>query len=87
MGKTAASKKTETFKCCRNDNSRTLEKKNRIYEEQSESLTQQINEQQQRQKELEEYKKYVKTKKFVEEVAKNKFGLLYPDEIIIKPDD
>lgn len=102
MGKTAASKKTETFKCCRNDNSRdtctsawcchvewkrTLEKKNRIYEEQSESLTQQINEQQQRQKELEEYKKYVKTKKFVEEVAKNKFGLLYPDEILIKPDD
>ena len=65
----------------------TLEKKNRIYEEQSESLTQQINEQQQRQKELEEYKKYVKTKKFVEEVAKNKFGLLYPDEILIKPDD
>ena len=54
---------------------RTLEKKNRI------------NEQQQRQKELEEYKKYVKTKKFVEEVAKNKFGLLYPDEILIKPDD
>ena len=41
----------------------------------------------QRQKELEEYKKYVKTKKFVEEVAKNKFGLLYPDEILIKPDD
>ena len=36
---------------------RTLEKKNRIYEEQSESLTQQINEQQQRQKELEEYKR------------------------------
>ena len=66
---------------------RTLEKKNRIYEEQSESLTQQINEQQQRQKELEEYKKYVKTKKFVEEVAKTKFGLLYPDEILIKPDD
>ena len=64
---------------------RTLEKKNRIYEEQRESLTQQINEQ--RQKELEEYKKYVKTKKFVEEVAKNKFGLLYPDEILIKPDD
>ena len=24
---------------------------------------------------------------FVEEVAKNKFGLLYPDEILIKPDD
>ena len=44
-------------------------------------------EQQQRQKELEEYKKYVKTEKFVEEVAKNKFGLLYPDEILIKPDD
>ena len=41
----------------RNKSNRTLEKKNRIYEEQSESLTQQINEQQQRQKELEEYKR------------------------------
>ena len=97
MGKTAASKKTETFKCCRNDNSRDTctsawcchveWKKDAGKEKQSESLTQQINEQQQRQKELEEYKKYVKTKKFVEEVAKNKFGLLYPDEILIKPDD
>ena len=33
---------------------------------------------------FEEYKKYVKTKKFVEEIAKNKFGLLYPDEIIFR---
>ena len=78
MGKTAASKKTETFRYCRNDNSRDTC---------TSAWCCQINEQQQRQKELEEYKKYVKTKKFVEEVAKNKFGLLYPDEILIKPDD
>ena len=30
--------------------------------------------------------KYIKTKKFVEEVAKDKFGLLYPNEIMFKPE-
>ena len=34
--------------------------------------------------ELNEYKKYVQTKKFAEEIAKDKFGLIYPDEIIFK---
>ena len=28
--------------------------------------------------------KYVQTKKFAEEIAKDKFGLIYPDEIIFK---
>ena len=35
-------------------------------------------------KELQEHKKYVQTKKFAEEIAKDKFGLIYPDEIIFK---
>lgn len=34
--------------------------------------------------ELEEKRIYVKTKKYVEDVAKQ-FGLVYPDEIIYKP--
>ena len=34
--------------------------------------------------ELNEYNKYIQTKKFVEEVAKDKFGLVYPDEIIFR---
>ena len=65
----------------------TLVKKNNEYESQKTQLEQQIKEQQERKSELEEYEKYVQTKKFVEEMAKDKFGLLYPDEILIKPED
>ena len=36
-------------------------------------------------KKLEEYKVYVKTKQFAEEVAKEKLGLVNPDEILLKP--
>lgn len=34
---------------------------------------------------MEEYKVYVKTKQFAEEVAKEKLGLVNPDEILLKP--
>ena len=37
--------------------------------------------------ELEEYSKYVQTKKYAEEVAKEKLGLVYEDEIIFKAED
>ena len=40
---------------------------------------------QQKEKQLEEYKVYVKTKQFAEEVAKEKLGLVNPDEILLKP--
>ncbi len=39
---------------------------------------------QSRQKELEEYKKYVNTKEYIEQVAKTKLGLVYPNEVIYK---
>ncbi|MGN0383355.1 MAG: septum formation initiator family protein [Eubacterium sp.] len=38
------------------------------------------------QEELEEERVYVQTKMYVEEVAK-KIGLVYPDEVIFKPED
>lgn len=38
----------------------------------------------QRAKELEEYAKYVQTRKYVEDVAKEKLGLVYEDEIVFK---
>ena len=47
-------------------------------------LQEQVDEEKQRTEELNEYKKYVQTKKFAEEIAKDKFGLIYPDEIIFK---
>lgn len=37
--------------------------------------------------EIEEYSKYVQTKKYAEEVAKEKLGLVYEDEIIFKAED
>ena len=39
-----------------------------------------------RKAELEEYEKYVQTKKYVEEVAREKLGLVYENEIIFKPE-
>lgn len=65
---------------------KSLEKKNEAYEEQIASLQAQVEEQEKRSDELEEYKKYIQTKKFVEEMAKDKFGLIYPDEIVFKPE-
>jgi len=38
-----------------------------------------------RQDELVEYAKYVETKQYIEDVAKDKLGLVYDDEIIFKP--
>ena len=62
----------------------SLAAKNKEYEKQVEQLQAQIDEENKRTEELKEYEKYVQTKKFAEEVAKRKFGLIYPDEIIFK---
>ena len=40
-----------------------------------------------RTEELIEYEKYTKTAKYVEEVAKDKLGLVYEDEIIFESED
>lgn len=54
----------------------------------------QISELKRQQKELEEekaeiddYKSYVNSQEYTEEVAREKLGLVYPDEIIFEPDD
>lgn len=51
------------------------------------TLQAQIQEQQQRTTELEEFATYTKTKKYAEEVAKEKLGLVYENEIIFKQED
>jgi cell division protein FtsB len=67
-------------------NKKSLEKKNAAYEATINQLQTEIEQQQSRADELEEYKKYIQTKKFVEEMAKDKFGLIYPDELVFKPE-
>ena len=63
-----------------------LEEKNEEYIAREQALTAELEEEQARTKELEEYKKYEQTKQYVEEVAKDKLGLVYENEIIFKPD-
>ena len=54
-------------------------------EERAQQLEAQLRDEEERTKKLEEYKVYVKTKQFAEEVAKEKLGLVNPDEILLKP--
>lgn len=37
--------------------------------------------------ELEALEEYMQTKKYVEDVARNQLGLVYPDEIVIRPEE
>ena len=50
-------------------------------------LEEQITAEEEKALEIEEYGKYVQTKKYAEEVAKDKLGLVYEDEIIFKAED
>lgn len=50
-------------------------------------LEAQIEAEEKKSEELEEYSKYVQTKKYAEEVAKEKLGLVHEDEIIFKAED
>ncbi len=62
-----------------------LKDKRDSYKQKEESLKKQIEAEIERSSELEEYEKYVQTRKYIEEVAKEKLGLVYDDEIILKP--
>lgn len=50
-------------------------------------LTQQKLAEQQRAEEIEEFRKYTQTKRYVEEVAKDKLGLMYEGEVLFKEED
>lgn len=52
-----------------------------------ESLNAQIAVEDERAEEIAEYEKYTQTKKYVEEVAKDKLGLVYEGEILFKKED
>lgn len=61
-----------------------LRTKRNEYSKRIENLEQQIDFETERTKELAEYEKYTKTVKYVEEVAKEKLGLVYEDEIVFE---
>lgn len=64
--------------------SNELKNKKDIYLVKQTQLENQIEEEQKRTEDILEFGKYTKTKKFVEEVAKDKLGLVNEDEIIFK---
>ena len=61
-----------------------LQQKIEGYDTQIASLNAQIEAENARAEEIEEYRKYTQTKAYVEEVAKERLGLVYPDEILFK---
>ncbi len=65
----------------------SLKAKDQEYRIKEEMLIAQKAEEEQRTKELEERKIYVQTKQYIEEVAKEKLGLVMPDEILLKPSE
>lgn len=63
-----------------------MQQRNELNEKKA-ALEEQIKEEEKRTKDLEELEKYMQTKKYMEEVARERLGLVYPDEIIIQPDN
>lgn len=68
-------------------NNRSLKEKLANYKQKEAALTEQIEKEKQRAEEIEEFEKYTKTKKYIEDVAREKLGLVYEDEIIIQTED
>ena len=61
-----------------------LKQKELSYQEKEQKLTEQIAEEEKRGEKLSEQQVYVHTKQYIEEMARQKFGLIMPDEVLIK---
>lgn len=64
--------------------SRDLKTQEQAYIEREAELEKLINDEEDRTKELEDRKKYVGTKQYIEEVARERLGLIDPDEVRIE---
>ena len=64
-----------------------LQRKLDTYTVKQEKLEEKISDEEQRQQEIHEFRKYTQTKRYAEEVAKEKLGLVYEDEIIFKQEE
>lgn len=62
-----------------------LKQQSKELAEKQQLLEKSMESEEQRTKDLEELEKYMKTKKYMEEVAREKLGLVYPNEILIEP--
>ena len=62
-----------------------LKEKDKSYSIREENLEAQVAKEEERAKQLEEYRVYVQTKQYIEKVAKEKLGLVNRNEILLKP--
>ena len=70
-----------------NLSSTDLREQEQIYLEREADLQEQIKAEQKSTEELEQQKKHVGTKQYIEEVARDRLGLIDPDEVLIKEND
>ena len=63
----------------------SLKEKDLAYQIKEENLANELEEEKERAEKLEEERIYVQTKEYIEKVAKEKLGLVKPDEILLKP--
>ncbi len=68
-------------------NMHSLNAKRNAYIDREEFLNKQIEAENKRAEDLVEYEKYTKTAAYVEEVAKDKLGLVYEDEIVFQAEE
>jgi cell division protein FtsB len=66
--------------------SRHLSARNQTYEAQIASLEMQMTEEEDRSEKIEDFRDYTRTDTYAEKMAREKFGLVYPDEVIFKPE-
>ncbi len=64
-----------------------LREKKAYYAKREEELALQIEQEEQRAEEIKEYETYTQTKKYIEEVARDKLGLVYEGEILFKDEN
>ncbi len=57
------------------------------YAEREKELQRQIDAEKQEAEEIDEFRKYTQTKRYVEEIAKEKLGLVYEGEILFQQED
>lgn len=63
----------------------SLKDKELQYQIKEENLIRRVQEEESRAEQLEEQRIYVQTKQYIEKIAKEKLGLVNPDEILLKP--
>jgi cell division protein DivIC len=67
--------------------SQSLRAQNKVYESRKSELEQQIRDEELQAEEIENLKDYVNSTEYIEQIARDKLGLVYSDEIIFKAEN